>query len=315
MTHIVYGIDNKYLPCLLVSLFTAMKKVSGRVKVTVFTSGPEFDTSSIHTLVKNLENVDVEVQRFDTYALTAYENKEPAARFPAASMLPLFLPWLVKGKCLFLDADTLVLHDVSQLFEIDLDGSLIGACRSYSHALSIGRAFHSGYFFPLIYKNRKERYREKSERLGYSDIPDLASRYFSSGVILFDTDAIREEDPNCTLTNMENLEQLWVNGLILPDMDRLNHFFKDKVHYFNQKWDVPRDVSSFNRLYAPPDLWEEISVAIQDPGILHFSGLYMRKSWKRPWYTGARYRLYRRTCQEIHGQTGIDVAGMFDARE
>ena len=26
MTHIVYGVDNKYLPCLLVSLFTALKK-------------------------------------------------------------------------------------------------------------------------------------------------------------------------------------------------------------------------------------------------------------------------------------------------
>ncbi len=315
MTHIVYGIDDKYLPCLLVSMFTALNEVNGAAKVTVFTSGPEFDTSSIHVMAKNFGSATVETRRFDAGALTAYEKTEPAARFPAASMLPLFLPWLVEGKCLFLDADTLVLHDISQLFEIDLDGSLIGACRSYSHALSIGRAFHSGYFFPLIYKNRKEKFRKKSVRLGYPDVPELASKYFSSGVILFDTDAIRIADPNGTLTNMEKMEQLWVNGLILPDMDRLNQFFKDKVHYFDQKWDVPRDVSSFNRLYAPPDLWEEIAAAIKNPGILHFSELYMRKSWKRPWYTGARYRLYRRTCQEIHTQTGIDVAGMFDVRE
>lgn len=111
------------------------------------------------------------------------------------------------------------------------------------------------------------------------------------------------------------MEQLWVNGLIFPDMDRLNQFFKDKVHYFDQKWDVPRDVSSSNRLYASPDLWEEIAAAIKDLGILHFSGLYMRKPWKRLWYTGARCRLYRRTYREFGRQTGIDVAGMFDARE
>ena len=100
-----------------------------------------------------------------------------------------------------------------------------------------------------------------------------------------------------------------------PDMDRLNRFFKDIVHYFDQKWDFPRDVSSTNRLYASPDLWEEIAAAIKDPGILHFSGLYMRNPWKRTWYTGARCRLYRQTYREFDRQTGIDVAGMFDARE
>ena len=211
--HIVYGIDNKYLPCLLVSMFTALKEVSGPAKVTVFTSGPEFDTSSIQVLAKNFGSATIETRRFDAGALTSYEKTEPAVRFPAASMLPLFLPWLVKDKCLFLDADTLVLHDISQLFEIDLDGSLIGACRSYTHALSIGRTFHSGYFFPLIYKNRKEKYREKSARLGYPDIPELARKYFSSGVIMFDTDAIRIADPNGTLTNMETMEQLGLMDL------------------------------------------------------------------------------------------------------
>ena len=105
--------------------------------MTVFTSRPEFDAASIHELAKSLNHVDAEIQHFDTSAVAAYENAEPATRFSTASMLPLFLPWLIEDKFLFLDADILILHDISQLFEIDLDGSLIGACRSYSHTLSI----------------------------------------------------------------------------------------------------------------------------------------------------------------------------------
>ena len=296
-------------------MFTALKEVNGPTKVTVFTSGPEFDTSSIHVLAKTFGSATVRVRRFDADALMAYEKTEPAARFPSASMLPLFLPWLVEGKCLFVDADTLILHDIAQLFETDLNGCLIGACRSYSHALSIRRAFDRRFFPPQIYKRRREKFKEKAERLGYSDVQSLEKNFFSSGVMLFDTDSIRTMDTNHTLSSVKKLEHLWVNGLVLPDMDRLNQFFKDRVHYFDQRWDVPRDVSSLNKLYAPPDLWREIAAAVEDPGILHFSSIYMRKPWKRPWYAGSRYRLYRRACQEVHMQTGIDVATMFDARE
>ena len=44
-------------------------------------------------------------------------------------MIPLFIPWLIDDKCLFLDADTLILHDISELYHTDLKGCLIGACR------------------------------------------------------------------------------------------------------------------------------------------------------------------------------------------
>ena len=315
MTHLVYGIDNKYLPCLLVSMFTALREMHKPARVTVFTAGPEFDTSSVHELGERFEGTTIEVRSFDASSLAAYENTELANRFPAASMLPLFLPQLVEGKCLFIDADTLILQDISQLYETDLNGCLIGACRSYAHALSIQKIYNSGLLFSLIYRRRRRRYREKINKLGYSTISEFERKYFSSGVILFDTDAIRIQDPNHTLADMEAHEEIWVDGLILPDMDRLNQYFKDKVHYFDLKWDVPRDMSSLNRFYAPSDLWSEIATAIEDPGILHFSGIYTRKSWKRPWYTGSRYRLYRRICETIRVQMGIDVASMFDARE
>ena len=146
-----------------------------------------------------------------------------------------------------------------------------------------------------------------------STVRELETKYFSSGVILFDTDRIRASDPDRTLADMESGSGHWNS---LPDMDRLNEFFKDKVHYLDLNWDVPRDVLSLNRFYASKEFWREIVFAIENPGILHFSAIYRRRSWNRPWYkTRMRYRLYRRTCQEICAQTGIDVARMFEERE
>ena len=134
VAHIAFGIDDKYLPCLIVSMYTALLRVGGPIHATVFTAGPEFDTSSIRVLGRHFPNSIIDIRRFDTSALAEYEKSDLAARFPAASMLPLFLPWLVDGKCLFLDADTLVLDDIARLFQTDLNGCLIGALRFHTRS-------------------------------------------------------------------------------------------------------------------------------------------------------------------------------------
>ncbi len=222
MVHIAYGIDDKYLPCLIVSMFTTLQKLRNNAEISIFTAGPEFDTQPIYHLVNEFQSASVSVRRFDTGPLATYESTTLSTRFPAASMLPLFLPWLVEGKCIFLDADTLILDDLTKIFNADLNGNLIGAPRSYAASLSIFRAFHRGYFFPLIYKERRRRYEEKAIRLGYSGISDFAEGFFSSGVLVLDANAIRSIDPNRTLSSMENSKEHWINGVILPDMDRLN---------------------------------------------------------------------------------------------
>ncbi len=316
MTHIVYGIDDKYLPCLIISMFTALKRIDGPALVTVFTAGPEFDTSHIHVLASHFPDAVVEIRRFDTSPLAEYEKSELAARFPAASMLPLFLPWLVDGKCLFLDADTLILDDVAQLFQTELNGCLIGACRVYPAALTIQKVFCADPSILAIllrsrYRRKREEYRKSAERMGFT-IQEMASKYFCSGVILFDTSAIRSADPDCNIVKMDGARD---HGGQMADMDLLNKFFKDRVHYIDLKWDVPKDISSFNRIYASPDFWQEIRMATRNPSILHFSSIFRRKSWNRPWYRSRlRYRLYRKACQEICAQTGIDVQEMFEVR-
>ena len=81
------------------------------------------------------------MREFATNSLADYERTELSVRFPEASMIPLFIPWLIDGKCLFLDADTLVMRDIRSLFETDLEGCLIGACRTPNVAISYRKYF------------------------------------------------------------------------------------------------------------------------------------------------------------------------------
>ena len=118
--HIVYGIDDKYFPCLLVSMYSLLRSVTGPLKITVLVAEPEIeDASDIHKLADHFPNVTVDIRPFEAGDFEEYKKSEMAARFPAASMIPLFIPWLIDDRCLFLDADTLILHDISELYQTD----------------------------------------------------------------------------------------------------------------------------------------------------------------------------------------------------
>jgi len=293
-----------------------LEKVTEKTTITVFVTENEFDTSPIHHLCNYFDDISVEVRirSFDTNSLIHYENSAQAMRFPAISILPLFLPWLIEDKCLFLDADTLVMNDVKQLFDIDLCGHLIGGVKSSLVALSVQRAFSNWLIMHLIYGDRRKQYIKKADRLGFSNVSELGEKFFGSGVILFDNVSIRYTDLDRSLMNMSKFKNVWADEFTLPDMDRLNQYFKDKVHYLDLSWDVAREVSFWNSLYTRLELYREIKKAMRDPSILHFTGLFKRKSWKRPFYRGLRYRLYRTTCQKICQKTGIDVIAMFNDR-
>ena len=314
MAHIVYGIDDKYFPCLLVSMYSLLKTVSGPLKITVLVAEPEVeDASDIHKMADHFPNLTLDIRRFEAGDFEEYKKSEIAERFPAASMIPLFIPWLIDDKCLFLDADTLILHDISELYRTDLKGCLIGACRESGFAVRHYRYFSSVLrtLLPSKGKRKRESMLEAAERVGFS-IHELVTHYFNSGVILMNAPAIRNADPSGDLMNINSAREHWE---ALPDQNWLNEFFKDRAHYLDLKWNVYRDYSSLDGFCAPPGLWPEISRANKDPGLLHFTNTFGRQPWRRPWYRARkRYRIYRQMCREMEEKMGIRIFRLFDAR-
>lgn len=321
MTHVVYGVDNKYVPCLLVSMYSVLATASGPTKITVFTVGQHFNPSEIHNLAAHFPSSTLDVREFETEPLLSYETTEQGQRYTSASMIPLFIPWLIDEKCIFLDADTLILKDISQLYSANLYGNLIGAtpaweCRKILYFGNEGKRGKWSLRSPQKRKrmiNLKREFIEHAKLLGYT-IEEYEEECFSSGVVLFDTKEIRRADPSAMLMNIEESKKHWDNS---PDQSRLNEYFKNNVHFLDVKWNLYREIP-FNRnpAYLPGDLLNQIRSATRNPSILHYSNIFDRRPWARPWYIPSRkrYRIYKQICKQIEAQTGIRILQMFNSR-
>lgn len=313
MTHIVYGVDSRYLAPLLVSMYSVLRTASRGVRITILTTDPPIvqDTPEILRLKDCFPDADIRVQYFDGAPLREYEQTTVRS-WPAASLLPLFIPWVMDGRCLFLDADTLVLRDITELYDTDLRGLPFGACHSPTTALTVRKYLTLGLHSivtPIRTHRRRRELHDWCSRMGFT-LEELRTKYFSSGILLYETEAIREMDPNRDLANVEMSRKHWDS---MPDMDRLNEFFKDKVHHIDLKWNVYRDLLPFNRVYASNELWSQIVAAARDPALLHYSAFFRRKPWRRPWFkTRRRYRLYKITCLEMEERTGIEIFRLLD---
>ena len=312
--HIVYGVDAKYVPPLLVSAYSAFAATPGPVKLTIVTTDPKCkELAHVRTLTANFPQKSAKVLYFDPDLLHEYDA-ERSHYWTAASMIPLFVPWIVEGKCILLDADTIILRDIGELYESDLKGLPIGAVQSITTALSVKKNTSFGLNSIIVPGRARRRKREICDwagRVGFT-IKELQEMYFAGGVILLDNDAIRLTDPQRELSDLSASRVHWNS---MPDMDRYNEFFKGRCHLLDLKWNVYRDFLSLNRMHCRTELWARIKRARKDPGILHYPNMFGRKVWRRPWFkTRNRHRIYAATCHRMREQTGIPIFDLLEPK-
>ena len=312
MLHLVFGIDDRYLPPMLVSLYTALKNTTKPVRITVMTVGP-IEKSEIEKVVKHFGNATLEIREFNTDVLQDYGKTPATKKFPVASMIPVFIPWLVNSRCLFLDADTLIIKDVYELFSTDLNGLLIGATRAY-HNLQF--TFQNATLSSLVRWHKFSRLRKEHDdhkiQIGFTN-KEYDNLYFSSGIVLFDVPAIKSLD-----TSMSRLLKVCQNKNLqahLPDQDIMNVYYKNQVMYLDVKWNVYKDILG-KRSYLSSEFNTTINKATSDPAILHYVQIYDRRCWEmnRRKAQRFRYQVYRQTCLEVEKEIGVNLIRMFQAR-
>lgn len=162
------------------------------------------------------------------------------ASFPVSIYYRLLLANILPSnlhKILYLDADIVVRHDLSDLWNTDLTGKALAAV---SDQYTPDGACH---------------------RLGYP----VEKGYFNSGVILFNLDYFREYRITDKLISFIKTHP---EKLGCPDQDTLNAVL------YNEKIDL-RVIYNVQEGYyrIPPtiDMTEELDKAIHDPSIVHFS--------------------------------------------
>lgn len=193
---------------------------------------------------------------------SAYKNTYiKIAHISTATYYRLQLPSLLKeiDKCIYLDIDLVVKHDLSELFLTDIENQYIAGVRA------------AGYY------GSPEKIEYQKNRLGISDF----STYVNAGVLVLNLRKMREDglEEKCA----ELIEKEWES----QDQDILNVACLGKIRLLNTKYNVmtkyPLDddeaydkVECLKRAYLEQE-WED---GRKEPVIIHYADRI--KPWKVP---------------------------------
>lgn len=122
--------------------------------------------------------------------------------------IPAMFPEL--DKAIYLDADTVLLADIAELFSTDLKGKLLGAVSD------------------AVIASREDFIRYAQEGVGVH-----YRRYFNSGVLLMDLKKLRAFDIEGRFAYLLNTYRF---DTVCPDQDYLNVMCRDRVLYLNNGW-------------------------------------------------------------------------------
>jgi lipopolysaccharide biosynthesis glycosyltransferase len=167
-----------------------------------------------------------------------------------ATWYRIFLPEMRPDvdRAIYLDSDVLVVDSLLPLFDMDLEGNLVGA---------VTNVFTDIHF-------------HRPAELGLAGV----HVYFNAGVLLMDLDGMRRDDVTGALLayGVENADRIeW------RDQDALNVVLGERRLGLHPRWNV---MNSFRFPWAPEvfgaDILEE---ALSNPAIRHFEGPNDNKPW------------------------------------
>lgn len=277
--NLVYGVDKLFFKPMVTSAISAMENLSAGRKI------------SLYLIYRDIpaETIDMGVEFFhERYGMKLNTVKLPAdkSRIFTSEICPekhisdamfdrLFIHEIVPeiDKAIYLDADTIVNGDLSELYDIDLGTS------------SLGAVIEPGFDYKI------EEYGYTATRLAHLDIE---SHYFNSGVLLLNLPKLRQIDlvKRCQETYVK-----YKNHLIWLDQDMLNILFGAETCYLPPKFNSEVfDNASFSAEFrnyfnfygkTAPYSDEAIQQAIDNPAVIHYVGPY------KPWIHPGEYYIHK----------------------
>ncbi|MDP0929353.1 glycosyltransferase family 8 protein [Paracoccus onubensis] len=283
---IVYVTDAGFLKPTLVSVWSLLKTISGKAELHIW--GDNLDDEHWQSISRVAAiNPDVTLLTKNLEAEHLKGAHGPKDYISAATMGRLFIPAYIDGYALYIDGDTLVVNDVTPLFEIDLGSAYAGVIRDYTllHWLANPKtACHDG----------RARISEVTTLLH----PTPPTDYFNAGIMLFNCDQIRSE-PEL----MQNVEDVCTaSDMSHGDQDHLNVLFKENVRFLDIMWNLSWGRSKRHReIFRKLDL-PEYELLPDEPRIIHYHG--PQKPWRNPrkdiWSSKGKATFhYRRQLQQF----------------
>ena len=174
-------------------------------------------------------------------------------------IIPEIMP--AYNRILYLDCDMVTDHDVAELYDIELNGCIIGAAKDIDVAGQVN-----------LKQNNWDRYAVEELKLA------SPYDYFQAGVLILDLELLRR-----TASSEEMIRIALSRSWRCHDQYVLNMVCKGRVHYIPQKWNTLMSWKEPGRSrmdilkMAPRKLYEEYIEARRQPYMIHFAG------YQKPW--------------------------------
>jgi len=268
-----YALDRSFLPCTLVSAFSAAEHAARPLRLALLCDGDMGDQADLidnlgrHPNIAGLECLELE---FDVDA----DGK--ANRLPRPAYGRLMSPRYFKGRSIYLDGDTVVLSDLGELLRHDLCDQPIGAVQDtgflYSHAIARSKHY-------LFREHAKRHIRNQEET-----VPNFrADRYFNSGVLLLDFNAIIGAGFAEAMGDVGTASTyLW------QDQDHLNSVFAGRACWLPPTWNAQWSNIRTRRRCFDAETRAAFAESRRAPKIIHYAG-----RGGKPWDNFKRARFKR----------------------
>lgn len=210
---VVFAVDEMYVPYLAVALLSILRRLSGNLDALIIVDGLEKRRQcELVGRFADYPNCSIRfVDIHDYVENSAMKQVEQVRTFTRAASFRIAIPEMLVNyeKVLYLDTDIVCRHDLSQLFQIDLGDSWLGAVIDGGEVPMSQREFGS--------KN------------GFHDWDN----YFNSGMLLMNARSFREQ---ALLERL--LEIVLADDRYSPDQNALNFVCHGHVLFLDRRWNV-----------------------------------------------------------------------------
>lgn len=216
--NVIYTVDLGYFSKLAVSIMSIKKHIKDTtVHVYVMVEDSLKGNEAIENILKLQDKgLEIEFLYFDEKRLGGYTYKQ-IAHISKVGLYRIFMDTVLPldvEKIIYLDTDTYVCSDLSELYDINMDECVLGAV--------VESAEEDVNFI----KN------EQPYLVNYYAGDEVYDKYFNSGVLLID---LIQYKNNCIREKCLELLKRHPE-FICHDQDALNIVCKDKVKYLNPEW-------------------------------------------------------------------------------
>ena len=259
----MYTCDDNYVWLMGISMISLFENNKGIDEINIYLMGDGISSSSKEKLSVIVEQYGRTINVIDVPKLiipdTLYSQRWPMSAYTrlfSGEMLPKKL-----GKVLYLDCDTLITNDISELWNLDISEFTI-----YGIKDCIGKAY--------------------KENIGLNG-KDV---YINAGVLLLNLDKLRAV--NITRC-IDGFLKKYKNVINYSDQDVLNGVFSGQIGTLNPRYNCmtllyAHEYEEIKILRHPTNYYEkkEIESAKLDPAIVHFTTFLLSI---RPWYKDSHH--------------------------